>query len=258
MEIKPRIRPAWHINAKWVVGLVLLPVFALTFLAFNLYLLTNRENGIPASANLLSALYSPNSNIAESLISVRQMIEKSTDKSFSPFPDKSIKITEEDLNKYSPQELKEKLFTQLAASIYDSDESAPETVGLLIAFTKTGHAYIQKILLILLPIALVLMLLAVYFSYGFGRLATPGVMAILIGAPGALLLTLLQKSDDPSAVPGADAGWSERIMFVVQSLAPQFEALRKNYLWLTYAGITLIAIGIVGGIVKKIIKKKEK
>lgn len=257
MEIKTKNRPTWHINAKWVVGLVLLPVFAITFLAFNLYLLTNRENGIPASANLLSALYSPNSNIAESLISVRQTIEKSADKSFSPFPDKSIKITEEDLNKYSPEELKGKLFTQLAASIYDSDESVPETVGLLIAFTKTGHAYIQKILLILLPVALALMLLAVYFSYGFGRLATPGVMAILIGAPGALLLTLLQKSDGQAAVPGADASWTERILFIVRSLAPQFEALRKNYLWLTYAGIALIGLAIIGGIARKFIKRKE-
>lgn len=235
--------------------MILLPVFALTFLVFNLYLLTNRENGIPASANLLTALYSPNANIAESLSTVRQMIKNSPDKSFSPFPDKSIKITEEDLNKYSADEIKDKLFTRLAASVYDSDESTPEKVGLLIAFTKTGHLYVQKILFILLPIALILLALTIYFSAGFGRLVTPGVISLLAGAPAALLLMLLQKSNGLGTVPGPDAGWSERILFVVQSLAPQFDLLRQNYLWLTYAGLAMIAIGISGGIIRKIFRK---
>lgn len=257
MDAKPKTRPSWHINAKWVVGLILLPVFALTFLAFNLYLLTNRENGISASANLLTALYSPNSNIAESLSAVRQMIKNSPDKSFSPFPDKSIKITEEDLNKYSADEIKDKLFTRLAASVYDSDESTPEKVGPLIAFTKTGHLYVQKILSILLPVALVLLLLTVYFSAGFGRLVAPGIISLLVGAPTVLLLMLLQKSNGQDAISGPDADWSERILFVVQSLAPQFDFLRKNYLSLTYIGATLIIIGILGGIIRKFLKNKK-
>ncbi len=257
METKNKIRPHWHINAKWMIGLVLVPIFALTFFAFNLFMLTNRENGIKTSANIISALYSPHSNVAQSLIAVRQAIEKSPDKSFYPFPDKSIKITASDLNKYSGEELKNKLYTQLAASIYDSEDSSLKSVGFLFAFTKAGHAFISKIFFILLPVTLVLLALVIYFSAGFGRLVTPGIIALLVGTPLTLILTLLQKSEGPSTVPAANAGWSQMALFIVRSLIPQFELLRKNYLLLTLVGLGLIAASIIGVIIRKIIKKKS-
>lgn len=244
-------RPDWHIDAKWVCGLFLIPILAVTVVVLNLYILTSRENGIKFSARVLEALYAPNANIEKSAEAVREAIKNSPDKSFTPFPDKNIKITEEDLNNYSVSELTDKIFSDLAVSIYDSPKSNMTNVGLLAPITKYGHAVLGKVLGICVAVSILFLALAIYFSADFGRLITPGILVFVISFPGTLLFYLMQKNNNQTTVPSPEAGWPERIRFIIGSLSEQIDLIYRNYLVILLFGIGFILIGKIGRIILK-------
>lgn len=52
-----RPRPYWHVDAKWVVGLVLLLVWSATLFGFGLYRLTDEKVAVP----LLTLFWRPRS-----------------------------------------------------------------------------------------------------------------------------------------------------------------------------------------------------
>ena len=158
-------RPYWHLDMKWIVALIFIPVFALSFLAANLYIMTERDNAVKVSAVILKAMYAPKDSSGE-IEKVREAIKNSPDKVLEPFPGTDIKITEADLDKYTPEELKQNLFYQLAGTIYDGSSSSQgmtlkeiaKNLGLMALFTKSGHDQIGNILIY--PILVSALLLA--------------------------------------------------------------------------------------------------
>lgn len=251
---KNRPRPEWHVDAKWITALIFIPIFALTFLAYNLFQMTKKENSVKVAGALISAVF-PVGDTEESLTQVRKAIQESPDKSLKPFPGTNVKITEADLNKYSASELRQKLFQELATSIYDSDKSSSSNLGLLVVFTKAGHDFIGKLLLIFSAVSLVLLALLILFSAGFGKALVPGIIFVILGLlPTFFLFAIDHAPENSSPVPvGSEADIKQMATMALSKIAPQLsEIFFKNYLALTITGVLLLLVGIIGRIVQRI------
>ncbi|MCL5410274.1 MAG: hypothetical protein M1324_00250 [Patescibacteria group bacterium] len=267
-----KVRPYWHLDAKWLVALIFIPVFALAFFLCNLYVMTTEKNAVNVSAALLSALYAPGGDQGNSqeIEQVREAIKKSPDKAFKPFPGSDIQITEQDLDQYSIKDLKGKIFKELAKNIYNFDSSdiktssdgkdnSLSTLGAMAIFTKDGHQFIGKIALIVSSIALVFLALLIFFSYGFGRMISPGIIFFIIGLPATILLLLLQKGagNSSEAVDLEKLSLGQRVGAAVKVVGPQIsDVLLKNYIILLLTGVVLILTGIIGRIIQRHKKKK--
>lgn len=268
-EIKnqSRIRPYWHLDAKWIVALIFIPIFAAAFLACNLYVLTNEKNAVNVSSNILSALYSPggDQNNSKEIEEVRAAIRKSPDKVLKPFPGLDIQITEQDLDQSNLADVKDKLFKELAKNIYNFDSSkmkynpegktdALSNLGAMAIFTKGGHQLIGKIALISSGIALVFLALLIFFSYGFGRMISPGIIFFITGLPATILLLALQKGigNSSEAVDPGKMSLGQRIGLAVKEVGPQIsDVILKNYIILVVVGTTLVLVGVIGRIIQK-------
>ena len=262
-----KVRPYWHMDAKWIAALIFIPVFIVAFLACNLYVITTEKNAVNVSAALLTALYAPggDQNSNQEIEQVREAIKRNQDKVLKPFPGLDIQITEQDLDQSNLANVKDKLFKELAKNIYNFDssniETSPDgknnsvsTLGAMAIFTKDGHQFIGKIALISSSIALAFLVLIIFFSYGFGRLISPGIIFFIIGLPATILLLLLQKGAGNSleAVDPEKLSLGQRAGAAVRVVGPQIsDVILKNYIILTVVGIILIFIGIIGRIIQR-------
>lgn len=270
IENKIKIKPYWHIDMKWIVSLILIPLLAVTFLILNLYKSTDEVNGVEVSSTLLAAMYSPGSkNYDNEINEIRTIIQKSPDRTLRPFPGLDIKITEQDIEKYPVTEIKKRIFLELAKNIYDFNPAKMKlnkegktdvfsNFGLMAIFTKTSHQFIGKILIYGASASIIFLILLVYFSYGFGRLISPGLIFVLIGLPSVLFLTVLQKTPENSQIPlGAkEISTQQRISMFVSEVGPTISKIfQRNYIILIIVGLILILIGIVGKITQRQAKK---
>lgn len=267
-----KVRPYWHLDAKWLAALIFIPVFIVAFLACNLYVMTTEKNAINISSALLSALYAPGEDQGNSqeIEQVREAIKKSPDKAFKPFPGSDIQITEQDLDQSNLANVKDKLFKELAKNIYNFDSSktksnfkdetdALSNLGAMAIFTKDGHQFIGKLALILSSIALVFLALLIFFSYGFGRLISPGIIFFITGLPATILLLLLQKGTGNSSetIDLEKLSVTQRIGLAVKEVGPQIsDVILKNYIILLSTGVVLILAGIIGRIIQRHKKNK--
>lgn len=263
---KTKTRPYWHVDVKWIAGLIFTPVFAVTFLLFNLHQATNETNGIKMSSVVLEAMYAPAvMDSADKVEEIKNIIRESPEKALKPFPGIDVEITEEDINNYSVEEITERVFFELAKNIYEFDSAemkfnaegktdALSNLGMMAIFTRSGHQYIGKILTYSLLISLVFLILLVRFSYSSGRLISPGLIFILVGLPAVLLLTLLQKAqgNPPVVLEGEEITLQQRVSLFISIVGPEIsEFFIKNYIILTVSGFALVLGGIVRGVVKK-------
>lgn len=258
-----KTRPDWHIDAKWIVSLLLIFVFAITFLVFNLFVLTKKDNAIGISSALLAAMFSRGDSTND-IEPIRKAIKESPDKALKPFPGLDIKITEHDLDKSSVKEIKQRLFTELAASIYDYN-SAPSRskdkntnsasqLGFMVIFTSEGHNFIGKILTVSLIISFALLLFSIWFSAGFGKAITPGVIFLIIGFLPTVILFLINLSGSKPLpiVDGSEADLKQQLSVLLASIAPLISKVCfVNYLVLTLTGLSLVILGISGRLVQR-------
>lgn len=266
-DSKQKIRSYWHIDAKWITALIFTPVFILTMLIANLYIMTQKDNAVKVSRTALEAMLIPSGSMSgEEIIQIRKAIHKSPNKVLRPFPGTDITITEADLDTYKPEEIKQKVFNQLAITLYDGSSSFSPTgtlkesfgkLGLMAIFTKEVHAEIKNILKYATIISALLLIILVYFSYGFGRMISPGIIFIVVGLPAILITTALQHQ--PALFPMLSTGeisLQQRISEFVSTVGPTIaEIFLKNYIILTLTGVVLVIGGIIGGIIQKIIAK---
>lgn len=261
----PTNRSYWRVNMKWVIALIFIPVFAVTFLLFNLYVITDETNSIKVSSVLLKEMYSPGNNTnANEVQEIRAAIKKSPNKVLLPFPGVDIKITEGDLDKYSTSDIKTRVFQELAKNIYNFDSSKKENnhegkkgilsnLGLMAIFTKEGHVFLGNILVYAVLASALPLSLLIYFSYGFGRLVSPGVVAIIVGLPIIVFLTVLQKKTEESGVilGTSEISIQQRLSAFIGAVGPTIsDIFLKNYSILTVIGVILIVAGLIGRIIQ--------
>src|SRR5215471_16113137 len=244
-ELKtPKVRPYWHVDAKWICGLLLTVVLAIWLLVMAAYRITAPSTGVALTTNILAYAFSRN-DLSEtaSVDALRAQIAVSPTQSIQPIPGFPITVTLQDVNTLSPRDLRLKIFKQIAQPLYEKGPNnyAKELTGdlaqqkkfendaaLFGLVTQQRHENLGSLAVKLGLLALALMAGAIFFSAGFGRLITPAVVLILASLPGLALFVSLHAW---SAAPVATAAQSEDVGAVIDAtkgaLTPAFTSAQK-------------------------------
>jgi hypothetical protein len=201
--MQPKMRPYWHVDAKWVCGLFLLATLSGGLLLMSLAALTAPGRGVEFATTVIASVFSRDGLDAPiDTTDLRARLAASPSGRIAPldgFP--AATITAADLN-LSPRELRLKIFRQIAAPIYEkgvegaakdfnSDPEKQKTFEndafALSVFTRQTHDRLVRWGGIALGASAVLLLGVVYFSFGWGRLANPGLLLLIVALPGAVL-----------------------------------------------------------------------
>ncbi len=220
-ELKPR--PYWHVDAKWLTGILLLFVLNITFLALILVLATTPEQGIALLTTTLASSYSAEGgglDEAGDIGIVKQRIAELPNGEWQPIPGMRIVVRAEDIAGKTPREVRLWFFQQWAEPIYYDGEDGLANlmtdpgmqsqleggIGPLGFISAETHAKLRAALAISGLVSLFLLGLLALFSYRFGRLGSPGCVILLAAIPGLVLMSGARGWLEHSAQPPAAGG----------------------------------------------------
>src|SRR5688572_30224057 len=114
-----KVRPYWHVDAKWITGILLLFLLNITFLSFILVQVTSADRGIDLLTIILASSFSRDGLDQEAdLETMHQKISESPNGAWQPIPSLKIRVREEDIAGLTPREMRLWFFRQLAEPIY--------------------------------------------------------------------------------------------------------------------------------------------
>ena len=262
-------RPYWHVDAKWITGILLLFLLNSTFLLFILVQTTAPERGIDLLTVLIASSFSREGLDQEADLEImHQKIAESPNGVWQPIPSLKIVVREEDIAGLTPREMRLWFFRQLAEPLYyegsqglvslstdpDMQNNPTEAeIGFAGFISAEAHAKLQRTFYILLSIALVLLALLVIFSYRFGRLGSPGCVIFLAALPGLIAFSLLRGWLEHSAANLADPTEMTAVTPYTQTMArlalealPEIVQLAiRTYLILILSGLTLLLLALI-------------
>ena len=113
-------RPYWHLDAKWLTGLLLVIALGLTVMAYNLMLATEEKAATDTLALTYALTFSQQGLDDQSEIdSLKAAVEASPDKTIKPMPGMNVTIAEQDLVNHTPREIRLNYFRQWAEPFYN-------------------------------------------------------------------------------------------------------------------------------------------
>jgi hypothetical protein len=265
-EPSPRPRPYWHVDAKWIAGLLLTFVLGPTLLVFGLTQATAEEPAVDTLSMILATSVSRKGLDDETEIAeFRRILAADADGEIQPIPGLAITVREADLADRTPRELRLWLVRQLAEPLYQGGGEGlaelatdPEMrlavgqgVGALSVFSLETHLLLQRVLNVLAIVTGVLAIPLVYFSYRFGRLASLGWVLLVAALPGAALFGFLGWAfNPPPPAPGPEPGIAAMIGPLVGSVLPPLaRVISQTFLAALLAGVILLVLSLIGGLV---------
>jgi hypothetical protein len=265
-EATPRARPYWHVDAKWIAGLLLTFVLGPTLLVFGLAQATAEAPAVDALSMFLATSVSRKGLDDETEIAeFRRILAADADGEIQPIPGLAITVREADLADRTPRELRLWLVRQLAEPLYKGGGEGlaelatdPEMrlvvgqgVGILSFFSLETHLLLQRVLTILAIVAGVLAIPLIYFSYRFGRLASLGWVLLVASVPGAAVFGFLGWAfNPPPPAPGSESGMTAMIGPLVGSVLPPLaRVISQTFLAALLAGVILLVLSLIGGLV---------
>jgi hypothetical protein len=272
-------RPYWHVDAKWITGILLLFLLNGTFLLFILVQTTAPERGIDLLTVLIASSFSREGLDQEADLEImHQKIAESPNGAWQPIPSLKIVVREEDIAGLTPREMRLWFFRQLAEPIYYDGQqglaglaSDPEMaknmeggIGPFGFISAETHGKLQKIFFVFGFISLTLLGLLVFFSYRFGRLGSPGCVLFLAALPGLIVFSMLRGWLEGGAENLAQPTEITALTLYAQPIARlATEALPEivqmgiqAYLILILLGLTLILLTLIGPLFLR--KRKNK
>ena len=262
----PSPRPYWHVDLKWVSGILFFFAVGISLLLFNLSALTERERATTISATVIATMFSKDGlDDPKDIEILKQQAALIPGDIITPIPQfPTLQVSKADLMAKSPRELRIALFKQLTEPIYDkglkgaakeftadpvSQEKFQKDATLLGAFTKSTHDAFERALLWTSLFAGVMLLLLVYFSAGWGRLVSPGLVLLLVSPLGTIFsLLLLYPPKD------GDAPFAALPASVAQEIGT---SLNQSYMSATLIGVGLLVLAGVGKIVQTALRHKK-
>lgn len=251
-------RPYWHVDLKWFFGLLLVVALGVWLLLLNAYNLTSPSVAIPLTTNVLAQMFShgdldSDGGVAE----LKAKVAASPTKSIQPIPDFPVTVTEQDVNTLSPRQLRLKIFGQIAEPLYykgpheyaqtltedpQKRRQFENDASLLGLVTQSRHELVGRLLIGLGVAAILLLTGVIFFSAGFGRLVTPGVILLVVSVPVAIAFSILKHWADssiatPANVPAED---NNMILIIAQNNLGGVIAYGQR--------VYLIGLGVAGGL----------
>ncbi len=262
---KDHARPYWHVDAKWICAILALFALGLALLFYTLSTVTKRDFAVRASATVIANLFSREGlDSNEGLEELRKKAKDIPGDTITPieeFP--QITISKEDIQTLEPRELRIKLFSQLTGTVYDKGlegaadeftdnpkdrEEFINQASVLGVFTESTHQSIKRIFWITAITSIVFLAGVIYFSAGWGRLVSPGLLLLLVGIPGSIIGLFIVNMAGEGGGPLAD------LPEIRQELSDSFN---KSYLFATVIGGLLLLVAFIGKTVQSIMRKKS-
>ncbi|MGH7196236.1 MAG: hypothetical protein ACREGJ_00535 [Candidatus Saccharimonadales bacterium] len=271
-------RPYWHVDFKWITGLLLTVVLGVWLLVLVAYQITAPKPGIDITTNLMSSAFTrEGQDDAKGLEELRAKIAESPDKTFRPFPGMPVAITEKDLE-LSPQQIRDKIFRQITEPLYykgarglaeefTSDKAAQDKfvndAGLISIISQERHRQLGDIAWKLGVVVLLLTAAVVYFSHRWGRLVTPGIILLLVSVPGLLIFSglkqaILSPAEQPTQPTNEEDGAAFIQLMIANAkgaFAPAAEIGQSTYLLGLQIALALLAAALIAKIVFVVIAK---
>lgn len=268
-------RPYWHVDAKWVIGLILWFVVSATLLLWNLVLVTEPEpamNTIGRAMALAFGSRAPNQDaqVAELV----RTLHATPDQSIQPVPGLRIALRYQDIADLPPQQVRLYIFHQLAEPAYlggvqelallvdDGQVKAgiQDNKTLLDFFTLQTHQGLQGDLVAAAAISLFLMIPLILFSARFGRIGSPGVLLLTVSLPGALVSSLMGMfSERIMAASAVTAGNPANLptYLVSNAVAPLAQSAVQSYLAVAAFGLGLVFVAVMGNFISWIYMRRH-
>ncbi len=257
-------RPYWHVDIKWVCGILSFLALGVALLMFNLSTLTAKERALNISTTLVAGLFSKEGlDDEKGLEEFRQKIQNLPGDTVSPIPQfPQVKISKQDVVTLSARELRLKLFRQITEPIYDygpagaaakfttdvnEQKEFTKNASLLGVFTKKTHQTLHRIFVITAVAAVLFLVTTIYFSAGWGRLVSPGTILLVVSPVGAIAgLLLSHPPKDGDAPLGA----------LPPNVANEIgSSLSHSYMIAAVLGILLLLAALIGKLVQKFVRK---
>jgi len=271
-------RPYWHVDAKWITGILLLLAVNVTLLALILVLATAPEQGITLLTTTLASSFSAQGgglDEAGDIEIMKQKIAESPNGEWQPIPGMRIVVRAEDIAGMTPREMRLWFFRQWAEPIYydgadglASLATDPEMqsergggVGPLGFISAETHGKLKTALAVSGLISVVLLGLLVFFSHRFGRLGSPGCIVLLAAVPGLVLMSgargWLEMSAQPAAAGGEETLITRYTQLAADVLPGVVNQAIQIFLALTLLGAVLMLVALVGAVFLRGRKHKE-
>ncbi len=262
-------RPYWHVDAKWITGILLLFLLNITFLLFVFMQITAPERGIDLLTVMLASAFSRDGLDQQADLEImHQKIAESPDGTWQPIPSLNIVVSEQDIAGLTPREMRLWFFRQLAEPIYyegteglkslatssEMQKTMEGGIGPLGLISAKTHSKLQKIFFAFGFISLGLLGLLVFFSYRFGRLGSPGLVIFLAAVPGLIVFSgmrgwLAQNAENPVQPTETTAVtvYKQMITQLAADALPEIVQMAiRTYLALVLLGLALIFVALIG------------
>jgi hypothetical protein len=259
-------RPYWHLDAKWIAGILLFFSLGACLLLYNLSALTERRQAVTLSAAVVANLFSPKGlDDTNGLNEFRQQVAKMPGTTVSPIPQfSSIKLSKHDALTLSPADLKIAIFSQITGPIYDigleaaakqftpnpaEQQQFVKQAAPLGILTTSTHTLIQSLFVASLCTSVILAAFLIFFSAKWGRLVSPGIVLLAISPIGTLASLLLLHPPAGAGLFGASVPTS-----VTQSVGG---TLGHSYPYATALGVALLVAAFIGKIITSVTRQSH-
>lgn len=249
-----KIRPYWHVDLKWVFGILLFLSLAVSSILFLLSTLLSPNVAVPSATYIVATQFSKNGlDDRTEIQQIQKKMEALGVTTLQPIEGADVQISKDELSRLSPREIRLKIFRQVVEPIYyrsassKSNEQAMKQYGALAFLTSDTHRLISALFWwSLAPVAL-FMAGMVFFSWRYGRLVSPAIMLLLFGTGPTLLILLIINTVKGST--GEDQGGI---------LSPELTkdiaaAVLPYYLTMFLTGICLV----VAAVIIKLVMRKQ-
>jgi hypothetical protein len=260
-------RPYWHVDAKWITGILLLLLLNITFFIYLLVQVTSLQIGVNLLSTALASTFSFSGGGLDAegdLALMHQKIAAAPDGIWQPLPEFNIFVREADIAGLTPREARIWFFSQLAGPLYNDGAQGladlstdPEVqksilesgIGPLGVISAASNNKLKVALLGSGLISLLFLGLLILFSYRFGRLGSPGCVIFLAAIPGLLLFGGLRGwigQAAQAAPPVEQTSITRYTQLAVDILPGVIQSALQTYLALILVGIILILVALVG------------
>lgn len=240
-------------------GISLFFMLTASLLLFNLVAVTERGPAISLAATILAkAEHSDGLDDPQKLTELRTAISRLPGDSIAPLPQlPDVVLTKQEVLQLDAYHIRLRIFEQLFGQIYDQGPDALSKLAALSPteasqlnqqlivfglFTKSVHETLRTLFWVFVALGSLSLAQLVYFSARWGRLASPGVVALQASTVGALVAYFLPSLD----------------RVITQQLPPAPLAaltlsLRQSYLPVFVLGVGLLIVAAIGKLITNII-----
>ncbi len=253
-------KPYWYVDLKWISAILLTLSLTVTLALFVLSKLTTEQSAVEISTLAIATVFSREEGGLDDTASIEKLkaeTKKQAGTVIHPLPNiPAISISKQDLTTLSPREVRLKIFRQVTEPLYNegvegvaqrftSDQNQQQQfmrqASLLRFFTRGTHDMINRFWLVGMAVSIVFLVSLIFFSFGWGRLANPGLIFCIVGLPGSFVALLLLH---PPAGGGGPA--SAVPPEIAQAIGQQFQG---SYQIVLGAGLMMLLVALIGKII---------